>query len=39
MKESISLDENQKASENKRLEISKKSNFDGSSSSGDKSKM
>jgi hypothetical protein len=39
MKENISTFENQKESENKRLEISKKSNFDGSSSSGDKSKM
>jgi hypothetical protein len=39
MKESISLDENQKASENRKFEISKKSNFDGSSTSGAISKM
>ena len=39
MKENISLDENQKASDYKRLEISKKSNIDGSSSSGGKVKM
>ena len=39
MKENISLDDYQKESDNKRLEISKKSNIEGSSSSGGKAKM
>ena len=39
MKENISTFENQKESENKRLEISKKSNIEGSSSSAGKAKM
>ena len=39
MKENISLDDFQKESDNKRLEISKKSNIEGSSSSADKAKM
>ena len=39
MKENISLDDFQKESDNKRLEISKKSNIEGSSSSAGKTKM
>jgi hypothetical protein len=39
MKENISLDDFQKESDNKRLEISKKSNIEGSSSSAGKAKM
>jgi len=39
MKENISLDDFQKESDNKRLEMSKKSNIEGSSSSAGKAKM
>lgn len=39
MKENICLDDFQKESDNKRLEISKKSNIEGSSSSAGKAKM
>lgn len=39
MKENNSLDGNQKANDNKRYEISKKSYLDGSSSSGGKPKL
>ena len=39
MKENISLDDYQKGSDNKRIENSKKSNFEGSSNSGVRSKM
>ena len=39
MKENISLDDFQKESDNKRLEISKKSNIEVSSSSAGKAKM
>ena len=39
MKENISLDDYQKGSDNKRIENSKKSNIEGSSSSAGKAKM
>lgn len=39
MKENISTDENRKGHDHKRLEVSKKSNLDVSSSSAGKAKM
>ena len=39
MKENISVSENPQGKESKKIEISKKSNLDGSSSSGGAAKM